>query len=524
MTAPGHKSTKKQTKIHLNIVNVEHDQIGNNTIKLSHNESEKQRLLTKRSRYKKKDYTTQTICVMEDSDISEHNPKISSDENFDDISVDPIIVERLVIPTKTNFVNVICEPITTNVEITPVDVLVKTTKKLFTAVPETQNLPSINLLKTDAPADEEDVELTVPIQLPPLPPSPIPQRKTSKEISPSIRIMLAKYNQMISQQDTTGTSKSAASSGSASPIAWRSPVSERRVKAQREKYIQEISRKADVKKSASTTGLNSDKKLFNSNNSNSFSCAKLNKGILRSTSASVIQNDIEINNINQQRNLSLKLIIPEPQQTKSFSERHSNLQRAKEKFLNSSPNKISSPSSAPPALSLDTNNKIHTSGRSRYSQISMGSESSYESNAYEGLLVKSASAGMINVDEDTYKQIDPAFHRDGYVSLPRSAVKQKEGLLGGKLTLSNIAAKFRKVKMRKNKEHKKMNTVSALCRQSLVVNISPENSECGSQEKEKRRDSLTVPLDRGASSSEETSPASSRSGSWIRRSKIFKAL
>lgn len=50
---------------------------------------------------------------------------------------------------------------------------------------------------------------------------------------------MAKYNQSIEQSSTI---KSGGSSGSNSPIAWRSPVSERRVKVQTEKYQEELNK------------------------------------------------------------------------------------------------------------------------------------------------------------------------------------------------------------------------------------------------------------------------------------------
>lgn len=88
--------------------------------------------------------------------------------------------------------------------------------------------------------------------------------------------------------------------------------------------------------------------------------------------------------------------------------------------------------------------------------------------------MKSASAGMINVDPDTYKQINPEFHGGGYVSLPRNSSLPKACT---KFVFSNLASKFRKVKMRRGKnKDQKMSTISALCRQSLVVDISePED-------------------------------------------------
>lgn len=88
--------------------------------------------------------------------------------------------------------------------------------------------------------------------------------------------------------------------------------------------------------------------------------------------------------------------------------------------------------------------------------------------------MKSVSAGMINVDPDTYKQIDPEFHGGGYVSLPRNSSLPKTT---SKFAFSNLASKFRKVKMRRGKDKDKtFSTISALCRQSLVVDISePED-------------------------------------------------
>jgi len=60
-------------------------------------------------------------------------------------------------------------------------------------------------------------------------------------------------------------------------------------------------------------------------------------------------------------------------------------------------------------------------------------------------------------------------HPDGYVSLPRNAKSSGKSRFG----LSNLASKLRKVKLRKSsKDLTKMNTVSLLCRQSLIVDIT----------------------------------------------------
>uniref|UniRef100_A0A1Y1N1R2 Uncharacterized protein n=1 Tax=Photinus pyralis TaxID=7054 RepID=A0A1Y1N1R2_PHOPY len=473
----------------------------------------------RRMRYRKKDYCSKTVCESEDSDGHDTQEKLLRSKRAENsITVDPSVVERLIIPTKPNYVN-ISDGISFDCK--PADVLVKTTKKVFSPTITSQSSSSSNCTELTQ-STESASSASANTRLPPLPQSPTFQRKLSKEISPGIRFMLAKYNQLISQQEVPANNRSAGSSGSASPVAWRSPVSERRVKAQRDRYLEEVRRdcnRPEVKKSASINYLpleSTTGSFAGVSVSPSPLCAS--KGILRSTSASVIQNKFE----GIPKHPPLRLVIPEQTPEINISNcdtRHSKIKKAKEDFLNSpsTPN----PSSAPPTFP-DMAGVVTYPRRSRFSQFSMGSESSYDSSPYEGVLVKSASAGMINVDEDTYRQIDPAFHQEGYVSLPRTVQKQKEGLLGGKLSLSNIAAKFRKVKMRKSRDSKKMNTVSALCRQSLVVTINSDNQETETVERQTRSDSLTVPVERGASSSDDTSPSSSRSGSWIRRSKIFK--
>lgn len=119
---------------------------------------------------------------------------------------------------------------------------------------------------------------------------------------------------------------------------------------------------------------------------------------------------------------------------------------------------------------------------------------------------------MINVDPETYRQIDPDSR--GYVSLPRNSKQPKTSKFG----FAQIASKFRKVKMRKGKDKdKSLNTVTALCRQSLVVDITKSESE--------RRTNDVSDASRRTSSGDRVatppSASSSRSNSWIRMS-LFK--
>lgn len=174
-------------------------------------------------------------------------------------------LQNVVIPTETNLIPASND----NRAITesPLTVFVKTTRKLFTPIGEAHigvdvktspkiESPTIVIephLDEDHGKREKGVETQdvsqkkVKVnqqeqvcQLPPLPGSPVPQRKVFKEISPSIRLMLAKYNQKISEQDNKSI-KSGNSSGSNSPL-WRSPVFERRVRCQTERYEEELNK------------------------------------------------------------------------------------------------------------------------------------------------------------------------------------------------------------------------------------------------------------------------------------------
>ncbi|RZF47980.1 hypothetical protein LSTR_LSTR017383 [Laodelphax striatellus] len=107
------------------------------------------------------------------------------------------------------------------------------------------------------------------IGFPPI--SPIPGRrevKLSKETAPSIRMIIARYNQKVSESQEMLGSKSP-DSGSGSPLPWRSPGAERRVRVQMEKYQDEVRRalqgsegrkhnfSGEVKKSASASFIRS---------------------------------------------------------------------------------------------------------------------------------------------------------------------------------------------------------------------------------------------------------------------------
>lgn len=435
-------------------------------------------------------------------------------------------------------------------------------KKCLT-VTDSDSTPSVAINKQD-PVKPVPSRPSTPSHLPPLPNSPIFQRRErhlSKEASPAIRLMIARYNQKLSEQDASGT-RSGGSSGSASPVAWRSPVFERRVKAQTEKYQEEVNktltnssgysplfmRKQIVKKSASIGVISSSNSQVTSpevvtinrgsslGSSEATASPKLIRGILKSTSVGSLKTNTSIpERLEQQCEVVveetmpgkqfeeekiLKLSMPSTQSSENspiLQERAHKLQKAKEEFLSQklgNPSPASGPSTPSSASQKDDKEyHIHYPTRNRLSQVSCGSESSCDDLKYSGVLIKSASAGMINVDEETYEQFKPEIHTQGYVSLPRAAKKKY-----GKFGISSIASKFRKVKMRRNKDHNQMNTVSTLCRQSLIVDIT--DTEDGQVKTEEGRKNKKKTSQESSTSDIHTASSSSTTkSSWI---KLFK--
>lgn len=433
------------------------------------------------------------------------------------------IPNNVVVPTSTQYMDATSTEI---VPSSPVSVFVQTTRKLFAPFaseafdlkkdntsphdndhkqqssttedsesPKASESPKfVRKLSRDDKVEESETSVSIEntdhnptIHLPPLPNSPVTQRRErtiAKETSPAIRIMIARYNQKLSEQDSPGY-KSGGSSGSASPVAWRSPVLERRVKTQSEKYQEEVNKvlstnkysplfaKKQVQKSASVGIMSGAKKQFTIPQtaekewSDPKSSPKLIRGILKSSSVDSLKRRPPLSNALSplvQNKVpgptdETKVVLSrfEEDKSKPLQDRAYKLQKAKEQFFQCANNSL-------PSTSSQRQPEEVKFPRNRLSQVSFGSGSSCDDMGCSGLLVKSASAGMINIEEEAYQQFRPEMHIQGYVSLPRS-IKKKEDRFG----ISSITSKFRKVKMRRNRD---MNAVSTLCRQSLVVDIS----------------------------------------------------
>lgn len=474
---------------------------------------------------------------------------------------------------------------------------------------------------------------------PPLPHSPSPNRRdflktTTKETAPSIRMMIARYNQKLTEQESVrGRSPEISGSGSASPVAWRSPVAERRVRARTEKYQEEVQRVLQqggtklaarlggnkVQKSASegiirapdTSTVVKPERESNSGSTDPLTRKELPvlsnpRSILKSPSAGSIKSIPPVPvSVNAKKTAETALTsetvgatattwtprantTPSPSSPSSpeLGLQHSSpppsrlrallLQRAKEEFLTRGPGGNSwasdggTTSTETPSASVspepfwgqDTlgesrkniirtglrTRDIDSGNRSRLSQISVESESSCDGSVLiaggsgkdigtvgdEGmLLVKSASAGMINVDPDTYRKF---YEQQGAVDQHPSTSEGQDGKTKAqacsRFGISSIASRFRRVKMRRSKDRDggKMNTVSMLCRQSLLVDLHLSKEGAPSESTEVPGPSTSKscpssPVLQRSSSGEKTEPGvSSAPTSWILNParKIFK--
>lgn len=298
--------------------------------------------------------------------------------------------------------------------------------------------PAVETGKIHQPTEIQQSRSSVDCR-PPLPQSPILCRKeyrrsSPKETAPSIRMMIQRYNQKL-QEDAS----SPASSGSGSPI-WRSPSSERRVRTQMERYQEEvrraitplsaagIHRTAPLEKSASA-GMVQPQTSGRKN-----SLQNKNPEIFSNIKQSLVQEfkTLPINSKNETASSDAAPSVSTPLRLRA-----QRIKKAKDEFL----------SRGPSCYSHDP------SMQDRDSNLDLAD--------------KSASAGMINVDPSTFER------------LRKSKTAATAAEFTG--TLSKIASKFRRAKLKKikdkDKETSKMGTVSMLCRQSLLVDILQPTEE-----------------------------------------------
>lgn len=517
--------------------------------------------------------------------------------------------EILISPTETCVELLEPQAVLTNPTVNcTTSVLVKTKRKIFTTVEgESTNGGTTNAsvvvshdIESSSTSDRNDPleppknDLKLVTNLPPLPQSPSTQRRLemqksipAKELSPNIRLMIAKYNERLSSERT---GNSPHSSGSGSPVAWRSPVLDRRVRKQTERYQESIqlsksasagslrkslkqleaaqnareAEKSDspvvkVMKSSSTGMIESGRQKCEGNadegeHSDSPKMTFLAYDSLRrrDTLARMERKDFEegktsrtgtlkkerlykkrtespqgggkgaIRKVSREKYTRCRSVPGEDATTECYddraardgkppsprmaarrkfahqtstrsapatptenekaigqmSQRALKLQRAKEEFLRST-------------SAVRVEEQRQQMWNNRISQISTASASSADDTG----LMKSASAGIITSvsigdGEDSQQE-------SYYESLPRnvsggsivgsggeevsSRTVSGHSSTSSRFGLSNLASKLRKVKLRRSsKDLSKMNAVSTLCRQSLMVDISGEAMKMGS--------------------------------------------
>ena len=383
---------------------------------------------------------------------------------------------------------------------------------------------------------------------PPLPQSPVLARKeyrrsSPKETAPSIRMMIQRYNQKL--QEDAG---SPASSGSGSPL-WRSPTSERRVRAQMEKYQEEVrraiagprssnvegtrleksasvgvirpARRGEILKSTSAdftrnpdfVGAGADearRKAEEARNGDSSGGSDRRKNSLQDKTPEIFSN-IRQCLAHESKTLPIRSDSTEDRRKSDSGERDfldapvvgdrvsgklSPELIYKLNALSGAANQTPSRYSAYEATASENSTPLRiraqrikqakddffSRGPSCHSHDpSVESTSSTctitdadDASSGNSAFVKSASAGMINVDPRTYHRLKSS---EASGKSPENSKSYTE--VSG--TLSKIASKFRRAKLKRGKERDKekerMGVVSMLCRQSLLVDIEPQQPD-----------------------------------------------
>ncbi|XP_062555963.1 uncharacterized protein LOC134220820 isoform X2 [Armigeres subalbatus] len=488
-------------------------------------------------------------------------------------------------------------------------ILVKTKRRIFTTVegePAANNtslvvshdVESSSTSDRNEQSEQPKTDQKIITNLPPLPQSPSTQRRIeknapTKELSPNIRLMIAKYNQRLSSERS---GNSPHSSGSCSPV-WRSPVLDRRVRKQTEKYQETI----QLSKSASAGSLRkslhqleqAQKAQSHKGEEEGESVVDGSVKVVKSSSTGMIKSSRRNGNDKaededdqsdspkmsflaydslRRRDTLSRIERKEMDDSGSGSGKTDTLRKqrlykkrtespqsaskgavrktAKEKYTrcrsvpgeemvserNQEEKNITRVDGKPPSPRLLMRRKLvqHDSPRSapttpieehkgmmplsqralklkkakedflqysaadqidqrqqvwnnRISQISTTSATSADDNA---MIMKSSSAGIIDSrsadaddsqQESLYDSLPPSITSTARVVGEDEASSRTASVHSSRFGLSNLASKLRKVKLRRSsKDLSRMHTISTLCRQSLMVDISGEAIKMGS--------------------------------------------
>jgi hypothetical protein len=312
------------------------------------------------------------------------------------------------------------------------------------------------------------------------------QQSSSKDLSPSIRLMVEKYHQNID-------SKPLSSNSSSSPL-WLSPVLDRRVRKQSAEYQYKISKSNSFQETNEEEieydGCNNSTNDLSKQNPNDEVIENENKkaleiegekpvaqnesssvvNVFTSTSTGAIPkvqvlsqiSTCESSQSDESRSFTDSFVHKRNDSDKPrtpLSERALKIRQAKEAFFKSTIAQFADEQS---------------SWNHRLSQISVGST---DSNSIETM---SSSTSML-LTKDFMQQIVEDEVKIKTSSLPKNTTPptdkdeefEKSPCKQSKFGLSKIATKLRKVKLKRGggKEIQKMNTVPVLCRQSLNVDL-----------------------------------------------------
>lgn len=398
----------------------------------------------------------------------------------------PNVDETVLISPIENSIQIV-EPIHSTPQNLFTNAIVKTRRKIFTPVEVqdgTVNTTISQEIESSSASDKNDNDkithqIVFPLQsdnesynkvstLPPLP-SPKCQRKheltkqnSGKDLSPSIRLMIDRYNSSVDKKTNSPNS-----SGSCSPI-WRSPILDRRVQKQSAEYQDKLQKSNSFQEinDANEKKIVDDPEKSNADESSTETIIEpkktSDKGAIPKEPSTSIASPIEksFSDTVTMRSDTKKPRTP-------LSERAMKIQQAKEAFLKM------------PLISHDSSG--NSDWTYRLSQISVGSTDSFNDNCS---LMKCLSAGVL--PDKTTDQEDTTSIETKSSSLPRNSKHDSENVSessrGSRFNLSSLATKLRKVKLKRNtKEVKKMNTVPVLCRQSIAVDFSAGSSQSSSQ-------------------------------------------
>lgn len=345
--------------------------------------------------------------------------------------------------------------------------IIKTKRKIFTPVDSQDGAVKITFSQDiestsdKSENDKKDQQSSVEIEQ--------PKENVPKDLSPSIRLMINRYNCNVEKNSSSPNSP-----GSISPI-WRSPILDRRVRKQSNDYQEKISKSLEIAREkieiAQSEQMTKEKneesgaiKSVDDHENVHDETSKLdevskNGEILKPDEISnetvenkgAIPKEPKIIDTSDSPPVMMRSDLNKPRTP--LSERAIKIRQAKEAFLKM------------PVISHDSS---QSDWSYRLSQISVGSTDTDDTGSLNKCLSNK------NLSED---KISPETKS---LSLPRSSnssdmIKQGSSK-ASRFGFTSLATKLRKVKLKRNsREVQKMNTVPVLCRASLAVDFTPKN-------------------------------------------------